>query len=361
MPAQAIPVNILLIGASGYIGGSVLAHLCSRPNNAGLHISALVRNPADSEAIKSSYPQVETVLGDLGDKRLLYDAAAGSDVVIYAARNTQEGVEPLMSGLAGEGKNGIESSEEQCSRNRPALFIMLSAIISLADPKNLRLGEPPLESSKPMSDLEDKDAIMNLPEYHWHVAQERAFIRLAAEKGRGIITPVVMSLPFTVGNGTGPVRTRGFVHEYAKALLDRPGKKPFILGQGLNAWSWSSPRDLAAAVVFVMDWWKGNPNDNDLQGYIYAESGQLEMRKLARYVGQVSDSVSAGQEEEPSTSSDGCESLQYPQFAELMPELPGLWGVSAVCQADKLRSKGWKPMATSWEPLVDEVVRSSCV
>ncbi|TQN69626.1 hypothetical protein CSHISOI_05868 [Colletotrichum shisoi] len=304
MPTQATPVNILLISASSYIGGSVLAHLYSRPSNAALHISALIRNLADSEAIKSSYPQVNTVLGDLSDTKLLYDAAAGSDAVIYAAQNTQEGVKPLMSGLAGEARNGIKSSKAHSPRNRPALFIMLSAIISLADPKNLRLSEPPLDSSKAMSDVEDRDAIVNLPEYHWHVAQERAFIHLAAEKGRGIITPVVMSLPFTVGNGTGPVRTQGFVHKYAKALVQRPGKKPFVMGQGRNAWSWSSPRDLAAAVAFVMDWWKGNPNDTDLQGYIYVKSGQLEMRKLACYVSRASGSISVGHEEEPSASSD---------------------------------------------------------
>ncbi|KAF6802756.1 hypothetical protein CSOJ01_11377 [Colletotrichum sojae] len=353
MPAQALPppVNVLLIGASGYIGGSILNHLCSESDTAALRISALVRNPADAKAITNAYPQVRTLLGDLSNAPLLRDAAAESDAVIYAARNTQDGVEPLMAGLADPG-----SSARPSARIRPALFIMLSAIISLADPKNLRLGEAPLESSKPMSDADDREAIASLPVHHWHVAQERAFLRLAAEKGRAVVTPVVMSLPLTVGDGTGPVRTRGFVHAYAQALSRREGKKPFVMGQGRNVWSWSSPGDLAAAVVFVVDSWMAG--DDDLAGHVFVESGQLEMRRLASYVGKTLGSVS---EETYAASAGECESLQYPQFAELMPELPGLWGVTARCQADRLRGKGWKPVGTEWELLVNECVRSSCV
>ncbi|KAL0930036.1 uncharacterized protein CTRU02_214856 [Colletotrichum truncatum] len=359
MPAQPLPppIHVLLIGASGYIGGSILSHLCSEPNTATFHISALVRNPADAKTITTSYPEVRTLLGDLSNEALLRDAAAESDVVIYAARNTQDGVEPLMAGLAaGRGQSSVQPYRPV----RPALFIMLSAIISLADPKNLRLGEPPLESSKPTSDVDDRETIASLPDYHWHVAQERAFLRLASEKGRDIIAPVIMSLPLTVGDGTGPVRKRGFVHAYAQALHRRQGKKPFIMGQGRNVWSWSSPRDLAAAVGFVVDSWTaaGDGGHDNLEGHVFVESGQLEMRQVASYVGQALGSVSEGN---PAASADECESLQYPQFAELMPELPGLWGVTARCQADRLRGKGWKPVATEWEPLVEECVRTSCV
>ncbi|KAF6813399.1 hypothetical protein CMUS01_12840 [Colletotrichum musicola] len=363
MPANTLPppINVLLIGASGYIGGSILAHLCSEVDTAAIRISALVRDPADAKAITNSYPQVRTLLGDLSNASLLRDAAAESDAVIYAARNTQDGVEPLMAGLVDGAENPPESSPESSARRRaarirPALFIMLSAIISLADPKNLRLGEAPLESSKPTSDADDREAIASLPVHHWHVAQERAFLRLAAEKSPAVVTPVVMSLPLTVGDGTGPVRTRGFVHAYAQALRRRQGKKPFVMGEGRNVWSWSSPRDLAAAVAFVLDSWMAQ--DDDLQGHVFVASGQLEMRRLASYVGRALGSVS---KEEHEASVGECESLQYPQFAELMPELPGLWGVTARSQADRLRRKGWKPMGTEWEPLVDECVRSSCV
>ncbi|KAF6832758.1 hypothetical protein CPLU01_05992 [Colletotrichum plurivorum] len=353
MPANTLPppINVLLIGASGYIGGSILAHLCSELDTAAIRISALVRDPADAKVITNAYPQVRTLLGDLSNASLLRDAAAESDAAIYAARNTQDGVEPLMAGLADPG-----SSARPSARIRPALFIMLSAIISLADPKNLRLGEAPLESSKPTSDADDREAIASLPVHHWHVAQERAFLRLAAEKGPAVVTPVVMSLPLTVGDGTGPVRTRGFVHAYAQALRRRQGKKPFVMGEGRNVWSWSSPRDLAAAVAFVLDSWMAG--DDALEGHVYVESGQLEMRRLASYVGRALGSIS---EEDHEESAGECESLQYPQFAELMPELPGLWGVSARCRAERLRGKGWKPVGTEWEPLVDECVRSSCV
>ncbi|KAF0315793.1 nucleoside-diphosphate-sugar epimerase [Colletotrichum asianum] len=355
MPAQPVPVRILLIGASGYIGGSILSHLRSVSNAATLRVSALVRSPSAVETITTSYPEVHILLGDLSNEKLLYDAATVSDIIIYAARNTQEGIKSLLAGLAAT-KAGDGHDEQHDVGRRPTLFIMLSAIISLADPKNLRLGEPP--NGRSMSDVADLDTIMALPTHHWHVAQERAFLQLVAAEGKGNITAVIMGLPFAVGNGTGLVRTRGFVHNYVDAVLCRQDRCPFMLGNGRNTWSWGSPQDLASAVYFIVDRWKRDESRQSLGGYFFVEAGQLEMGDLARHAGgtiQSAQSAVNGADNGTSRGMD-CESLQYPQFAELMPELPGLWGVSAQCRADRLRNMGWAPNHTEWKPLVEACV-----
>ncbi|KAK1975961.1 hypothetical protein LZ30DRAFT_693204 [Colletotrichum cereale] len=185
---------------------------------------------------------------------------------------------------------------------------------------------------------------MSLPMHHWHVAQERAFFSLATKLGPDSVTPVVMGLPFAVGNGAGPIRKWGFVHEYVAAMKRRETRKPFVMGKGQNIWSWACPQDIAAAIEKIVDEWKRDENKVHLSGYYYVEAGELEMQVLARCVGQTLTQEAQYE----------CESLQYPQFAEIMPTLPGLWGVSARCQADRLRKLGWKPKNNEWKPLVND-------
>lgn len=342
------PTKILLVGATGYVGGSILSHITKTDPSA--QVTALVRSPGDVEKISKSFPKVHIIQGDLSDDTRVKEAAANANIVIYAARNTQDGLAALMDGL---------SSSPPSPPHHGALFIMLSAIISLADPKNLRLGEDPPHDSDPMSDLDDAEAIKALPDHHWHVAQERAFFSLAEDRnsrgGRRVVTPVVMGLPLALGAGAGPVRTEGFVHDYIRAVIRRAGdgaKGAFVMGQGRNVWSWCATRDVADAAWTIVKRWRddeGRGWDEELGGYYYVEAGQLAMRDVACAVSRAVMGVEATPED--------CDSLQYAQFAQLMPVLPGLWGVTARCKADRLRRMGWTPQVTSWQPVVEECVR----
>ncbi|KAI6358787.1 hypothetical protein MCOR25_007223 [Pyricularia grisea] len=341
--------KILLVGATGYIGGSILSHITKSDPSA--QVTALIRSPDDVEKVNKWFPKVQIIQGDLSNETKVKEAAANANVIIYAARNTQNGLEALMDGL---------SSSHPCSSRHGALFIMLSAIISLADPKNLRLGEEPPHDSNPISDVDDAEAIKALPDHHWHVAQERAFFRLAEDRnsrgGRRVVTPVVMGLPLALGAGAGPVRTEGFVHDYVRAVARRAGegaKGPFVMGQGRNVWSWCTTHDIADAAWTIVNRWRddeGRGWDEQLCGYYYVEAGQLVMRDVAYEVSRAVTGVEAAPED--------CDSLQYPQFAQLMPVLPGLWGVTARCKADRLRRMGWTPKFTTWQPVVQQCAKA---
>src|SRR4051794_18661661 len=98
-------MKIFCTGASGYIGGSVAAHLIA----AGHQVTGLVRSPEKAEAVRAR--GIEPVLGTLDDGEILAQAARAADVVINAASADHKGaVVALLDALAGSGKPFIHTS-----------------------------------------------------------------------------------------------------------------------------------------------------------------------------------------------------------------------------------------------------------
>jgi nucleoside-diphosphate-sugar epimerase len=98
-------MNVFVTGATGYIGGSVAAHLVA----AGHRVSGLVRSPAKADAIRAL--GIRPVLGTLDDKDALAQAAQSADAVINAASADHKGAAvALLGALAGSGKPFIQTS-----------------------------------------------------------------------------------------------------------------------------------------------------------------------------------------------------------------------------------------------------------
>jgi len=98
-------MNVFVTGATGYIGGSVAAHLVA----AGHRVSGLVRSPAKADAIRAL--GIRPVLGTLDDKDALAQAAQSADAVINAASADHKGAAvALLGALAGSGKLFIQTS-----------------------------------------------------------------------------------------------------------------------------------------------------------------------------------------------------------------------------------------------------------
>ena len=98
-------MNIFVTGATGYIGGSVAAHLAA----AGHRVSGLVRSPAKADTVRAL--GVRPVLGTLDDKDALAQAAQSADAVINAASADHKGAAvALLGALAGSGKPFIQTS-----------------------------------------------------------------------------------------------------------------------------------------------------------------------------------------------------------------------------------------------------------
>ena len=98
-------MKIFCTGASGYIGGSVAAHLAA----AGHQVTGLVRSADKADAVRAL--GIEPVMGTLDDTQTLARAARAADVVVNAASADHKGaVTALLDALAGSGKAFIHTS-----------------------------------------------------------------------------------------------------------------------------------------------------------------------------------------------------------------------------------------------------------
>ena len=98
-------MKIFITGASGFIGGSIAAHLA----RAGHQVRGLIRNPEHSAELRRL--GIEPMLGTLDDRALLVAEAQAADAVINAASSDHEGaVRALIDALAGSGKVLLHTS-----------------------------------------------------------------------------------------------------------------------------------------------------------------------------------------------------------------------------------------------------------
>lgn len=98
-------MNVFCTGASGYIGGSVSAHLMA----AGHQVTGLVRSSEKADAVRAR--GIEPLLGTLDDAERLVEAALAADIVVNAASADHKGAAAaLLGALAGTGKPFIHTS-----------------------------------------------------------------------------------------------------------------------------------------------------------------------------------------------------------------------------------------------------------
>ncbi len=98
-------MKVFCTGASGYIGGSVAAHLVA----AGHRVAGLVRSADKADAVRAF--GIEPVMGTLDNAQILAAAARAADVVINAASADHKGaVTALLDALADSGKAFIHTS-----------------------------------------------------------------------------------------------------------------------------------------------------------------------------------------------------------------------------------------------------------
>ena len=98
-------MKIFCTGASGYIGGSVAAHLVA----AGHQVTGLIRSPEKADSVRAL--GIQPLVGTLDDAECLARAAQAADIVVNAASADHRGaVVAMLDALAGTGKPFIHTS-----------------------------------------------------------------------------------------------------------------------------------------------------------------------------------------------------------------------------------------------------------
>lgn len=149
--------RILLLGASGYIGGTVLHYLLQSPNPAlrNAPISVLIRGEARAQKLKEAYgDRVQPIVfAGLDDTKHVAAVASEHDIVVGAGLGYHTpGSTALVQGLAAR---LTEQQQEQPSDGAPPArpwIIHLSGVTNISD-------SPPLGDDHPERRFDDADPL----------------------------------------------------------------------------------------------------------------------------------------------------------------------------------------------------------
>jgi nucleoside-diphosphate-sugar epimerase len=292
-------MKVFCTGASGYIGGSVAAHLVA----AGHQVTGLVRTREKAEAVRSL--GIQPLLGTLDDGERLAQAAQAADIVVNAANADHHGaVAALLGALAGSGKSFIHTSGSSIVGTR-AQGHRSDAIFDESSPIT---ASPARAAWVALNDL----------------------IRSHRDKG---CRPVIIcpSLIYGLGHGAEP-------HSMQVPLLIGLARKrggAAHAGPGENIWSNVHIDDLVTLYALAIE-------KAPAGAFFFAENGENSMREVCEAINRM-----LGHERAPSAMS--------------MEEATSEWGEGVAwdtmasnsrVRAARARQLGWKPKART---LIEEI------
>lgn len=236
-------MSILLTGATGYIGSSVLPRLLSE----GHDVTALVRDDLKAETVRVA--GAEAVVGDAADAALVSRLARESDGVIHLASGSD--VDPVfvaavVEGLAGSGKPFIHTGG-------------IWTYGSNADITEDSPAAPPAITA-------------------WRGANEAIVLGASGVRGSVVVPSIVY------GHGRG----------LARLVVDAPrtdGDALLSIGDGSQHWATVHVDDLAALYVLALENGKGGAV------YLGASGANPTVRELGERAAQAAG-VTAGVEAE---------------------------------------------------------------
>lgn len=293
-------MDVFVIGASGYIGGSVAAKLL----RAGHRVRGLARSDAAAAALTAQ--GIEPVRGSLTTLEVLARTAAAVDAVVNAANSDDpfvvEAILPMLE-------------------NTDKIFVQTSGSSAIAD---RAAGDYPGKVFHEDTPAEP------LPERAGRVAIDR----LVLGYGQRGVRSVVIRPSLIYGDGLGAKRDS--IQVPKMTALAREKGVPLHIGQGLNVWSNVHVDDVTDLYLLAME-------RAPAGSMFYAESGEASMKEVATWIGR-----HLGMAEGPRV---------WP-----MAEALAAWGVPALAsfasnsrvRADKARAMlGWQPHGPSLQAVME--------
>ncbi|KAF6748043.1 hypothetical protein DFP72DRAFT_971947 [Ephemerocybe angulata] len=324
MSPNNVKTNILLTGATGYIGGEVLSQLLEHPKFSSFNITALVRSPEKAEKIRAL--GVLAVIGSHSDETLVEKLASDADVVIATAdANNLVASRATLSGL----KKRYEATKVQ-----PAL-IHTSGTGVLCD---TAFGK---YATDDIYDDLNPDQIETLAPTQPHRNVDLEIV--AADKEGYVKTYIV--LPSTIyGISTSKLVELGIQNPYSiqiPALIKNSIARGQggVVGEGKNIWPHVEISEVAEIYVKLLDAVvaKSNPG-HGREGFYFAENGEYTFSVLGKRISEVLVELGKGTNRDVTTVSD--------EDAKVLANY-GL-ASNSRCRANRARSTlGWNPKKTT--------------
>ncbi|KAG5637893.1 hypothetical protein H0H81_002778 [Sphagnurus paluster] len=329
-------ISLLLIGASGFIGGTVLTTLLARKDYLDrFAITVLIRGAERATLVRENLG-LDTVVADLSDRAAVVAAAENADVVINTANaDHPEGAAALVEGL---------TNRKSRTGNTPT-YIHFSGTGALTDQ-----AEGGFAADKVYDD-EHVDDIKAIPVTYVHRACD-TIVSTAGEKGD--IRSYIIMPPLIYGRGTGPFhRTSVQIPALIRGAL-RLGQSCHY-GQGLPLWNAVHVQDLAdLSLLLLEDALSTAPKaPHGAEGFYFCATDSFQWKQLAEEIGQRlhAHGVLPTEEVRPFTDEEAAEALgTWSGFA---------YGSNSRSKAIKAHKLGWKPIhgdAPGQEGLFDSIV-----
>ncbi|GAB7335717.1 hypothetical protein MBLNU13_g08020t1 [Cladosporium sp. NU13] len=326
MPAQA---NVTLIGACGFVGGTILSRLTA--THPSVHVTCLVRREEAVAELASRYGNVTPVVDRNPSHSFLKAMAGNADLIINASGDNVSTICALIDGLASQTTSGPFSPR----------------LISLTGPRSLIDLSQPITGnfkpdSRPWSDINDAATILSVPEDRIHAGADQAIIAHSISRGVGTM---LVSPGQLLGQGEGLFKIESNSAAYYAATKARG--RSFVVGDGTATWSWTSVRDLGDAVAFLVglalkiEDSRQRQMGVNFEGYYFVQTGDLSMMERAL---AVSERLGLG----------GVESISVEEAKKIHPFGHIMWGCGERTRGDKLAELGWKPKQTDWKTLMEE-------
>jgi len=292
-------MKVFCTGASGYIGGSVAAHLV----DTGHQVTGLVRSQEKADAVRAR--GIEPLLGTLDDADRLAQAATAADAVVNAASADHAGaVTALLDALAGSGKPFVHTSGSSIVGTRA----------------RGQRSDAVFDESTPFTPTPARAARVALNE------------RILAYRDKGC-RPVIICPSLIHGRGLG-VEPDSTQVPLLVALAKKRGRAAHA-GPGENIWSNVHVDDLVTLYALAIE-------KAPAGTFLFAENGENSMREACVAINRMLG-------------------FAGPPTAMSMAEAAAEWGEGTAedtmasnsrVRAVRARQLGWKPVARS---LIEEI------
>ncbi|KJA17461.1 hypothetical protein HYPSUDRAFT_1017943 [Hypholoma sublateritium FD-334 SS-4] len=321
---MASKINIFLTGATGHIGGSVLARLLNHPNFSSFELNVLVRSTDKAKKLRTL--RVKVTLGSYDEKlEILAEAASHADIVISMAdADNLPASTAILDGM---------KIKHAASGKAPILIHTSGTGIIVDDARGLH-GD-----HREFSDLES-EVLNAIPVTALHRNVDIPIIE--ADKA-GYINAYIITPGTVFGYPSGPLVDLGIqnIPSIQMRYLIKPciaRKQGAYFGKGLNLWSAVDVDDTADLYLILFDAILRDPESagHGTEGYYFVENFQYSALEVAQAIseGLVEQGIMTTPEISPFTLEEG---EKY--FGTFWP----LLGANSKVKADRSRALGWAP------------------
>ncbi|KAI0358736.1 NAD-P-binding protein [Trametes cingulata] len=324
--------KVFLLGATGYIGGGVLARLLSNSKPL-FDITVLLRDAVKADKLKPF--GVKTVLGTLDDTDKIESLASQADIVFECA--DADHLDSTKAMLA-----GLKRRHRETGRT-PAL-IHTQFLGVLAD------NAAGMYATDDIYNDNDVEQLAKIAPEQPHREIDLTVISADGEGQVARYVKTYLVLPSTIyGLAKGPLVDAGIMNPQSQqipalimASIDRG--RAGMVGEGKNIWPNVNVDDVVQLYEVL---WNCIVAEKDVghgkEGYYFAENGEHKLYEVAKAIGVALKEFGLADTDEPSSFTkeeldnyfDGSESL----------------GSNSRCRAERSRAIGWKPRKTTEDML----------